>query len=124
MLYFTGMFMSPFLKQELPSTIKKSKKTASPIKHAKHYLRGYLKKIEHIVASNPQEVIEAWNEILGTKYTGMFQALGFKNHILLVKIYHSSLYALLKQTPQSSLIDQLHQRVPHAKVKEIQFLLG
>lgn len=119
-----GIFMSPFLKQDPVDITKKSKKTASPIKHAKHYLRGYLRKIEHIVAANPQEVIEAWNEIMGTQYTGMFQALGFKNHVLLVKIYHSSLYAQLKQTDQSNLIVQLHQRVPHAKVKEIQFLLG
>ncbi len=119
-----GTFMSPFLKQKSLNSTKVSKKTASPIKHAKHYLHGYLKKIERIVAANPQEVIEAWNEMLGTQYTGMFQALGFKNQILLVKIYHSSLYAMLKQTQQSGLIAQLHQRVPHAKVKEIQFLLG
>lgn len=117
-------FMFPSLKNRESLRAKNSKKTASTIKHAKHYLNGYLKKIEHIVAANPKEVIEAWNEMLGTKYNGMFQALGFKDHILLVKIYNSSLYASLKQMHQSSLIARLHQVVPHAKIKEIQFLLG
>ncbi|WP_348664056.1 DciA family protein [Chlamydia vaughanii] len=116
--------MLPFFKKQELYKTKSNPKTASTIKHAKHYLSRYLKKIEHIVAAKPQEVIEAWNEMLGTKYSGMFQALGFKDHILLVKIYNSSLYALLKQTHQSSLIARLHQAVPHAQVKEIQFLLG
>ncbi|BAE81275.1 conserved hypothetical protein [Chlamydia felis Fe/C-56] len=116
--------MFPCFKNREPHKTKTSKKTASTIKHARHYLNGYLKKIEHIIAANPKEVIEAWNEMLGTKYNGMFQALGFKDHILSVKIYNSSLYASIKQMHQGELIARLHQVVPQAKIKEIQFLLG
>ncbi|ANH79021.1 DciA family protein [Candidatus Chlamydia sanziniae] len=100
------------------------KKTASPIKHAKHYLYSYLKDIERILAAHPQEIVEAWNKILEGKYKEMSRAIGFKEQVLLVKVYNSSLYALLKQTDQSDLITCLHKIVPHAQIQGIQFLLG
>ncbi|WP_201456907.1 DciA family protein [Chlamydia sp. 17-3921] len=101
-----------------------NKRTASPIKHAKHRLQVYLKEIQQIMSSRPHEVIDAWNQFLGDKYVGMSQAIGFKNHVLLVKVYNSSLYAQLKQTNQGELISCVHKIAPHAKIQEIQFLLG
>lgn len=101
-----------------------SKRTASPIKHAKNYVYGYLKAIQRIVSSKPQEVIEAWNQAFGKTYSGMSQAIGFKDQILFVKVYNSSLYALLKQASQRELISQIHKIVPYANIQEIQFLLG
>lgn len=112
------------LKKQKPFRTSLSKKNASTIKHAKHYLNKYLRDIKSIVSTNPKEVIEAWNEMFGTKYSGMSRALGFRDRVLVVKIYNSSLYALLKQMDQKDLIQRLNQRVPHAKVKEIQLLLG
>ncbi|SPN73421.1 Protein of unknown function (DUF721) [Chlamydia serpentis] len=97
---------------------------ASPIKHAKHYLHGYLKEIQKIVAARPHDVIEAWHQVFGDKYKKMSQAIGFRDHVLLVKVYNSSLYALLKQTPQHDLIASLHQVASHVQIREIQFLLG
>lgn len=55
-----------------------------------------------ILAGKPQEVIEAWYEILGKKYNGMTQAIGLKDGILSIKVRNASLYAVLKQSSQKS----------------------
>ncbi|EPP35098.1 hypothetical protein CP10139811_0127 [Chlamydia ibidis] len=115
---FRPFHRGAFLKKQI------CKKTDSTIKHANHYLPQYLKYIKRILSTKPKEVIEAWNEIMGREYNGMFRVLGFKDRVLLVKVYNSSLYAVWKQTPQSSLIARLNEIVPQTEVKEIQFLLG
>ncbi|AAD18425.1 hypothetical protein CpB0283 [Chlamydia pneumoniae TW-183] len=101
-----------------------NKRTASPIKHAKHYLHNYLQELQKIMAARPHDAIDAWNQVFRDKYKGMSQAIGFRDHILLVKVYNSSLYALLKQTPQNDLIMSLYQVASHVQIREIQFLLG
>lgn len=116
--------MSLYSEKQKLSRSNFNKQTTSTIKHAKNYLSGYLKGIQCLLATNPQEIIEAWNEIIGKQYNGLARAIGFKEHSLLVKVYNASLYALLKQTHQSQLITRLHAVVPHVNVKAIQFLLG
>lgn len=114
-----------FYSQNLPSfRRRKPSRTDSPIKHAKHFLRDHLSHLRKILAGKPQEVIEAWYEILGKKYNGMTQAIGLKDGILSIKVRNASLYAVLKQSSQKELISRIHSAVPGAKVKEIRFLLG
>ena len=103
---------------------KKQSRTDSPIKHAKYFLRDQLVYLRKILAGRPQEVIGAWYEILGKKYSGMTQALGLKDGILSIKVCNASLYAVLKQSSQKELISRIHSIVPGAKIREIRFLLG
>lgn len=114
-----------FYPQNLPSfRRRKPSRTDSPIKHAKHFLRDHLSHLRKILAGKPQEVIEAWYEILGKKYNGMTRAIGLKDGILSIKVRNASLYAVLKQSSQKELISRIHSAVPGVKVKEIRFLLG
>lgn len=114
-----------FYSQKIPNfQRKKLSRTDSPIKQAKYFLRDHVVLLRKILAGRPQEVIEAWYEILGKKYNGMTQAVGLKDGVLSVKVRNASLYAVLKQSSQKELISRIHSAVPGAKVKEIRFLLG
>ncbi len=103
---------------------KKKSKTATTIKHMSQVLSQYLEELERLRKVNPQKLIKAWHSVMDPKYEGMTAAVGYQDEELLVKVSNSSLFSLLKQTNQKSMLEQLREIAPKTPVKKIHFLFG
>ncbi|WP_213357720.1 DciA family protein [Chlamydiifrater phoenicopteri] len=117
------MFSESRIKHPKASPTKKSR-TATTIKHMSHVLSKYLEDLEKLRKTDPQQLIKAWHAIMDPKYKGMTAAVGYQDEELLVKVSNSSLFSILKQTNQKSLLEQLKTLSPRTPVKKIYFLFG
>ncbi|MDP1608139.1 MAG: DUF721 domain-containing protein [Chlamydiales bacterium] len=71
-----------------------------------------------------QEILLAWERILGSKFAFLTKAVGVQDGVLTVKVKSSTLYSLLHQHEKPRLLTELQKQFPKAGIRDIVFRVG
>lgn len=83
-----------------------------------------MRQIGERVQERPEDILNAWPEIIGKQLAPMTQALSYESGVLTVKVKSSTLYSQLSQYRKPALLRILKEKFPYAAIKNITFRIG
>lgn len=83
-----------------------------------------LETIGEVYKERPDLILASWPTIIGSKIAPMTQAVSFKEGILVVKVYNSTLHSVLSQKDKPAILRILREKFPKAQIKNIVFRIG
>ncbi len=101
---------------------KKNTKLTS--RSVRNMLPEFLNQVNKNCSLRPDLVPLAWPEILGDQLAPMTRAEVFKDGILYVIVFNSTLLSILSHRERHILLKKLKARFPKTDIKEIRFRLG
>ncbi len=88
-------------------------------------LPGVLAKVEARFHLQPQNVVDAWPEVIGSKLAAMSRAERFEDGVLYVKVKNSTLLSLLSNPhDKSKLIQSIRVKFSGISIRNIVFRIG
>jgi len=102
-----------------------SEDTRVTTRHLGDLAKKYLRSLETQQTKNPQEVINAWADVIGHPGNTMTESYKFESGVLFVTVKNSTFLSVLQQpTEKKRLIQLLRARVPEAEIVNIVFRFG
>ena len=74
--------------------------------------------------SQPNEILKAWEQLVGPKIAAMSEAISFDHGVLRVRVTNSTLYSLLMEHEKERLLLKLKKSFPKTCFQNIVFRLG
>jgi len=96
----------------------------STIKDVRSLLPDFVNKIARKIEENPQDIIDAWDLIIGKKLSSFTTAYSFDEGILLVKVQSSTLLSLLAHQEKDKLLKLLQKKFSKQTIRDIHFRIG
>jgi hypothetical protein len=98
--------------------------TAGTSKQMSQLLPEILEKMGSRFKDRPDLIIAYWPELIGSRLSGMTEAVSFIEGVLTVKVKNSSLYSVLTTHEKPRLIKALQARFPSTSIRNILFRIG
>ena len=90
----------------------------------KDLLSPFLENVKQRTDLRPDLILQAWAEIIDSKWKGMTQASSFEKGTVVIKVKNAALYSLLVQQEGSKLLKKLQVRFPDSGIKKLKFCIG
>lgn len=93
-------------------------------KTLQNLLPEFLKKVNKSCHERHDLIPLAWPEIIGEQLAPMTQAESFKEGILYVLVFNSTLLSILSHKERKTILKKMKEKFPKTDIKEIRFRLG
>ena len=90
----------------------------------KDLLPEVMARITRKVNESPQDILDAWPEIVGPKIGKMARAVSFDSGVLKIKVENSTLYSLLTLHEKDRLLKEMKKRFPKVVFRNLLFRIG
>ena len=96
----------------------------STSKQLRELLPEVLNQISLKVKDRPDQILEAWKEIVGGRIANMTRAVSYDAGVLKVLVKNSTLYSLLVEHEKKRLVSAFKEKFPNVSFREISFKIG
>ena len=90
----------------------------------KELLPGILSDLSAKLRDKPEQILDAWSEIVGKRIGKMSRAVSFEAGVLRVQVKNSTLNSLLIEHEKPRLVAAFRKRFPKVAFRDIFFRIG
>lgn len=109
------------MKKRIPRNYDGATPTGRQIKEL---LPGILSDLSAKLSDKPDQILDAWPEIVGKRISTMSRAVSFEDGVLKVRVKNSTLNSLLVEHEKPRLVAAFRERFPKVTFRDIFFRIG
>lgn len=109
------------MKKRVPRNYDGATPTGRQIKEL---LPGILSDLSAKLSDKPDQILDAWPEIVGKRISKMSHAVSFEDGVLKVRVKNSTLNSLLVEHEKPRLVAAFRKRFPKVTFRDIFFRIG